>query len=69
MQTGSPAASPSRRCSTLLVGLYVAFRMPELPLARIYAIIAILVTYIVTRRIVQRVALEVLRGTAQAKEK
>jgi hypothetical protein len=43
--------------------------MPELPLARIYAIIAILVTYIVTRRIVQRVALEVYAGRPKAKEK
>ena len=44
--------------ATLLVGLYVIFRMPTFPLARIYGIIAILVTSIVVRKIVHRVAME-----------
>jgi hypothetical protein len=34
--------------------------MPPLPLARLYGVIAILVTYIVVRKVVQRVALELL---------
>lgn len=46
--------------ATLLVGVYVALRMPSFPLARIYGVIAVLVTYIVVRKIVQRVALELL---------
>lgn len=46
--------------ATLLVGLYVFLRMPPLPLARLYGVIAILVTYIVVRKVVQRVALELL---------
>ena len=46
--------------ATLLVGLYVAIRMPPYPLARIYGVIAVLVTYIVVRKVVQRVAIELL---------
>ena len=46
--------------ATLLVGLYVIFRMPAYPLARIYGAIAVLVTYIVVRKVVQRVAIEFL---------
>jgi len=44
--------------ATLLVGLYVIIRMPPIPLARIYGVIAVLVTYIVVRKVVQRVAME-----------
>jgi len=54
--------------ATLLVGLYAALRMPSLPLARIYAVIAVLVTYIVVRKVVQRVALELLPGQPKGKE-
>ncbi len=46
--------------ATLLVGLYVVLRVPPLPLARIYGAIAVLVTWIVVRKIVHRVALELL---------
>ena len=46
--------------ATLLVGLYVVLRVPPLPLARVYGAIAVLVTYIVVRKIVQQVALELL---------
>ena len=46
--------------ATVLVGLYVLWRVPPIPLARIYGIIAVLVTYIVVRKIVHRVALELL---------
>jgi hypothetical protein len=42
--------------------------MPSLPLARIYAVIAVLVTYIVVRRVVQRVALELLPTRPTSKE-
>jgi hypothetical protein len=38
----------------------VAIRMPPYPLARIYGVIAVLVTYIVVRKVVQRVAIELL---------
>jgi hypothetical protein len=45
--------------ATLLVGLYVILRVPpDVPIARIYGIIAVLVTYIVVRKVVHRVALE-----------
>jgi hypothetical protein len=46
--------------ATLLVGLYVVIRMPAYPLARVYGVIAIVVTYIVVRKVVQRVAIELL---------
>ena len=46
--------------ATLLVGLYVALRIPPIPLARVYGVIAVLVTYIVVRKVVQRVAIELL---------
>jgi len=55
------ASSLARRISlpaTLLVGLYVLLRVPPLPLARVYGIIAVLVTYIVVRKVAYRVALE-----------
>lgn len=55
------ASRLARRISlpaTLLVALYVAFRVPPLPLARVYGLIAVLVTYIVVRKVVYRVALE-----------
>lgn len=46
--------------ATLLVGLYVLLRVPPLPLARIYGVVAVVTTYIVVRKIVHRVALELL---------
>jgi hypothetical protein len=48
--------------ATVLVALYVMLRTPALPLARTYGVIAVVVTYIVVRKIVQRVALELLSG-------
>jgi hypothetical protein len=47
--------------ATLLVGLYVAFRMPPDPMARLYGAIAVLATYIIVRRIAARVALETMQ--------
>lgn len=35
-------------------------RLPPLPLARFYGLLAVLTTYIVVRKVVQRVALELL---------
>lgn len=46
--------------ATLLVGLYVILRLPPLPIARFYGWLAVLVTYLVVRKVVQRVALEML---------
>jgi hypothetical protein len=46
--------------ATFLVGLYVLLRMPAFPLARVYGAITILITWVVVRKIVQRVALELL---------
>jgi hypothetical protein len=54
--------------ATFLVGLYVVLRIPPLPLARVYGAIAVLVTYIVVRKIVQRVAMEVLPDGPMGKE-
>jgi hypothetical protein len=46
--------------ATLLVGLYVLWRTPPFPLARVYGAIAVLATYLIVRRIAQRLALELL---------
>jgi hypothetical protein len=42
------------------MGLYVAFRMPPDPMARLYGAIAVLATYIIVRRTAARVALETM---------
>jgi hypothetical protein len=47
--------------ATLLMGLYVAFRMPHDSMARVYGAIAVLATYIIVRRIVSRVAMEIMK--------
>ena len=47
--------------ATVLMGLYVAFRMPSDPMARLYGAIAVLATYIIVRRIASRVALETMQ--------
>jgi hypothetical protein len=47
--------------ATLLMGLYVAFSLPQDPMARIYGAIAVLATYIIVRRIASRVAMETLK--------
>ena len=47
--------------AALLMGLYVAFRMPPDPMARLYGAIAVLATYIIVRRIAARVALETMK--------
>jgi hypothetical protein len=47
--------------ATLLMGLYVAFRLPHDPMARVYGAVAVLATYIIVRRIVSRVAMETMK--------
>jgi hypothetical protein len=47
--------------ATALMAAYVALRVPVEPMARIYAAIAVLATYIIVRRIATRVAMEYLR--------
>ncbi len=47
--------------ATLLMGLYVAFSMPQDPMARVYGAIAVLATYIIVRRITSRVAMEIMK--------
>lgn len=47
--------------ATVLMGLYVAFRMPQDPMARVYGAVAVLATYIIVRRIASRVAMETMK--------
>jgi hypothetical protein len=47
--------------ATVLMGLYVAFRMPPDPMARVYGAVAVLATYIIVRRIASRVAMETMK--------
>ena len=58
------ASRLARRISlaaTVLMTAYVALRLPADPMARLYAGIAVLATYIIVRRIATRVAMEYLR--------
>ncbi len=57
------ASSLARRISllaTLLAGLYLMQRIPPTPQARVYGGFALLVIWLIVRKIVQRVALELL---------
>lgn len=47
--------------ATALMGAYVALRVPDDPMARLYAGVAVLATYIIVRRIATRVAMEYLK--------
>jgi hypothetical protein len=47
--------------ATALMAAYVALRVPPDPMARLYAAIAALATYIIVRRIATRVAMEYLK--------
>ncbi len=47
--------------ATLLAALYVALRLPADPMARYYGALAVVVTYVLVRRIAARIALEVLK--------
>ena len=58
------ASRVGRRISlaaTVLMAAYVALRIPADPMARLYAAIAALATYIIVRRIATRVAMEYLK--------
>jgi hypothetical protein len=58
------ASRLARRISlaaTVLMAAYVALRMPAEPIARVYAAIAVLATYILVRRIATKVAMEYLK--------
>ena len=57
----SRLASRISLAATVLMAAYVAVRVPPEPMARIYAAIAVLATYIIVRRIATRVAMEYLR--------
>ncbi|MBA3555656.1 MAG: hypothetical protein H0W29_12975 [Gemmatimonadales bacterium] len=60
-QRASRLANRISLAATLLIGLYVAFSMPQDPMARIYGAVAVLATYIIVRRIASRVAMEMLK--------
>jgi hypothetical protein len=47
--------------ATALTAAYVALRMPDDAMARFYGAVAVLATYIIVRRIVGRIAMEVLK--------
>ncbi len=46
--------------STVLTALWLSFRLPPDPTARLYGALALLVTYVIVRRIASRVAMELL---------
>jgi hypothetical protein len=43
------------------MAVYVAIRVTAAPMARLYGAIAVLVTYIIVRRIASRIAMEYLK--------
>jgi len=47
--------------ATVIAAAYVALRLPADPAARYYGVLAIVVTYVLVRRIVQRIMMEVLQ--------
>ncbi len=61
LRRASRLANRISLAATVLMGLYVAFRMPPDPTARLYGAIAVLATYIIVRRIASRVALETMQ--------
>ena len=54
-------ASRISLAATVLMAAYVALRVPAAPMARLYAAIAVLATYIIVRRIATLVAMEYLK--------
>jgi hypothetical protein len=46
--------------ATVLTGAYVLWRVPTLPLARVYGAVAVISMLLLSRRIVHRLALEFL---------
>ncbi len=53
--------------AALLMGLYAILRVPEDPMARIYAAIAVVATYIIVGRIASRVAMDFLPAEKEEK--
>lgn len=51
----------SALAATLLVALWALVGISRAPLARMYAAAAVIATYLIVRRVVQRIALEVLK--------
>jgi hypothetical protein len=47
--------------ATALTAAYVALRLPNDPTARFYGAVAVVATYIIMRRIVSRIAMEMLK--------
>jgi hypothetical protein len=47
--------------ATALTAAYVALRLPPDSTARFYGVVAVVATYIIVRRIVSRIAMEVLK--------
>lgn len=63
-ERGGRASRLANRISlaaTALTAAYVALRLPDDPTARFYGAIAVVATYIIVRRIVGRIAMEVLK--------
>ena len=46
--------------ATVLMAVYVAFRLPGDPSSRLYGAVAVLATYIIVRRVASRAAMEFL---------
>jgi hypothetical protein len=57
----SRVANRTSLAATVLMGLYVALRMPPDSMARLYGAIAVVATYIIVRRVAARVALEMIK--------
>jgi hypothetical protein len=56
----SRLASRISLAATVLMAVYVAIRVADAPMARLYGAIAVLATYIIVRRIATLVAMEYL---------
>ncbi len=47
--------------ATVLVAIYARFRLPSTQMAALYGMIVVVITYIATRKIAQRIALELIK--------
>ncbi|HET8624140.1 MAG TPA: hypothetical protein VFM14_11295 [Gemmatimonadales bacterium] len=54
-------SSRAALAATILMGLYVMFRVPEDPTARLTSVLAVLATYVIVRRIAGRLAMEFMK--------
>jgi len=46
--------------ATLLTGVWLTLRLPRDPTSRLYGALALVITYVIVRRIASRVAMELL---------